>query len=972
MLATMDRSRWVPENAEGATLLWQLPDGTKQYLLQRLRMELSPDGSLRRASDLLPNSRLPISAEQLPERLGGGHLFVVSGVGTSLWRSSQFLGKLSTLAKFPVSAVQVASGTDRILVRSVTGDRIWGIDPSTGLIGTPLPLPVAPRYGAMAFADAWRGAVYADLLGLMVTRDAGATWQKIQLESPPQRLTAEQGSRVIRVAWGGNDAAWVDLDSLQVSTEKLARPTPWVEKSSHRLWGALSPLRVALEDGWPLLDGTAVVFREGRISRVHLMDGKVLASSFSPVEGEEASTCTPIRFGADVGFACGASGQGTSLYVYAPPSGVEPVLKFDAPRRVVPSQNGWLVLHGRCDLEASGEPQHDHGVYCIISPTGGRREILTRGDIGVERIVALADGRVAVVIPPRGTTDGLVTLLPAQSGGAITTVQIQPGEDAGLLRRGLWLDGMYESSPGELGGWIEAGGVLIGVRIKLEEGSVLMGQPQEGAQLSVSGPLAMAVLGGDQLFESVDGGLSWSSAGMPASLEQGKIRPGLHCSVVGCVVPFERGTWLRVGWGQAADPTDLEDAAEVNPIPSFRTNRRALNLKCEWRAQQEIKEDKETPIPETSGRRSRFPRFPIPPAHPPAHFFPGAAPEPPEAQNGPLPSFFGIAPPQPPEGAIAISEGTASGASARVYGWVPRGVAAGRAGRIQVRFQDRFSPEHPIRSSRLTIAPWRDEQALQDAFGQFNVGVAFHGLLDPEGKAMLLASCQGTTCGMSSVVDGRPVVPLAQPEDEPFSRIFAPTASAVWHDETFFFAVNTGPQLEIWRTDVRRPHRIVSLPRVTNFNGQSTIVTLIRRVRGGALGLLAQGPGVDGSSDPNFFVLPLDPSTGKLGEMLHLGSTDLSRTPVRVCTPEDDGWLVTLFPSVYPSLQLPPGIRLGEVELRVRIEPNSICLDAAAAKLLDLGNAGKQTHAPSARSESKGFSMVASSSTRNVILDCRP
>jgi hypothetical protein len=956
MLVLPDRARWTPESAEGAALLRQLPDGTRQYLLQRLRVEVRPDGSLRRAPDLLPVSRLPVSSQPLPERLGGGHLFVTSGSSASLWRSSTFLGRLTSLVRLPVSGVQAVPGTDRLLVRMLSGDRVWGVDPETGAVGAALPLPVAPRYGGMAFVDAWRGVVHADLLGVMVTRDAGVSWQSIPLDEPPKALAVDESGEGV-VAQVGSRRLRVDLVTGALAEEAPPAPTappapPSRDAGAGKLWGGTAPLRVALEEGWPLLDGTAVVFRAGRVARVKLDDGAVLSSSFAPVAGEEASTCSPVRFGADVGFVCGAPGQGTTIHVYEPPAGVAPVLSFKAPRRVVPSQNGWLVLHGSCELDDPGLPLEGIGKYCTISPGGARREVLTRGDVGVERVVALSDGRVAVVVPPRGGSDGLVTLLPGAGGGSAVTVSLQPGEDTALLRRGLWLDGMFEVEPGEIGGWVEASGQLVGVRIKLTEGSVQMGPPQEGLLFSVSGAAAMASHRSELLAESLDGGLSWKPVEMPPALGQGKMRSGIHCGVAGCVVPFERGTWLRVGWGQPADPTDLEDAHEGTASYSSRTTPRPLRLACSLVAQEAVKESEAPPPPV----RRRF-AVAVPPAE--------------EGPPAPLPSFLGVAPPSAPEGALALSEGTASGTSSRVYGWVPRGVSAGRAGRLLVRFEDRFAPERPVRSSTPTVASWQDEQALRDALGQGNMGVAFHGLGDPGGKAMLLSSCQGTQCSLFGVVDGRPVIPLVQPDDDGFTRVFSPSSSALWHDEAFYLAVNAGPRVDVWKVEAGQPRRLARVPRVTTFNNQSAPVALVRRARGGLIGLLARGAS-SAQSEQDLFLLPIDPVTGKTGEALRLGSSDLSWTAPRACAPEDDGWLLNLPPTTYPVMTLPPGVRLGEIELRVRVDPASICLEAGAARLLDPGTTGKQGPTPAAPPTPGGIPLLATAASKRVTLSCRP
>ncbi|HEU4538730.1 MAG TPA: hypothetical protein VFS00_31630, partial [Polyangiaceae bacterium] len=169
-------SRWVPEGVEGGVVVEALADGTQRALLHRLRVEASPEGTLRRANELLPANA---TALELPERLGGGFVFVASSSGTQLWKSRDFLGKLEPLARLSRAPLQALAGPDRLLLRAPSGDRLLGLDLRSGALVAPSPLPAAPRLGFLTFADAWRGVAFADLLGLVGTSDAGATWRPL-------------------------------------------------------------------------------------------------------------------------------------------------------------------------------------------------------------------------------------------------------------------------------------------------------------------------------------------------------------------------------------------------------------------------------------------------------------------------------------------------------------------------------------------------------------------------------------------------------------------------------------------------------------------------------------------------------------------------------------------------------------------------------------------------------------------------
>ena len=956
MLELPDRSRWTPESGEGAETLGKLPDGTSQMVLQRLRIELTPTGGLRRAHDLLPTNRGGTSAMALPDRLGGGHLFVSTSSGSTLWRARTFLGRLEALVKLPSGAVQVAAGVDRLLVRSPTSDRTWGVDPDTGAIEAPLPLPPAPRFGPITFVDGWRGAVFADLQGLLVTHDAGATWRPVAVTEAPRQLTAEGGLVAAQLTSG---RVRIDPDTGAVidgAGVPVAAPASSARTATRGPWGAARPLRVAIEDGWPLLDGTSVAMRQGRVGRVRLEDGEVLEASFTPIPGEETASCQAVRFGVDVGFVCGAPGRGTTVYAYEPPTSARLVMSFDAPRAVMPSQNGWLVVRGGCARDATPAP----GRYCVVGPAGAAREVSAVGNVGVERVVALSDGRVAVVVPPRDT-DGQLLILPAvDRPGAIQALALRPDENAPILRRGLWLDGMSEVAPGELGGWSEASGLLAGVRVKLDDGSATAGPLQEGTHVAIAGQRAFSALGADQMNETLDGGLTWKPVIAPPALGQGKLQPGLHCGAGGCAIPFERGAWVRVGWGAPVDPTDLEEAPERPAAAPERIINTPLRMTCEV-VRRETR--REPPTPGAMTMRM---------------YPPGLNPmSDPSTAPPPIVPFQGVAPPTTPAGSLQLSEGTATGAPARLYGWVPRGVAAGRSGRAQLRFFDRFDPVSPVRSTALSQMPWRDEQALRDAFGLGAGSLALHSLIDPSGRAMLLASCQNAGCELHGAVAGRPLIPLPLPDEDTMARVFSPSASAVWLDESFYLAHNMGSQVTVWRLEPDQPRQLARLPRITGFNNMSSQVTLVRRARSRQLGLLSRGGGQPGRSDVDLFVLPIDPTSGQVGTQIRLGPADLSWTPTRVCGADDDGWLIDVSLPVQPVLRMPAGVRMNDIEVRARLDPSSVCIDALSAQLIDDGapsSRGPQPPAPrpAAPPATASVTLAASSDTQRLVATCVP
>jgi hypothetical protein len=922
MLTPVDHARWVPESVEGGELMAELPDGTRRLLVSRLRVEASPDGAVRRAVDLLPQSRPAAASLALPERLGGGHVFATSSGGTNLWRAREFLGTLEPLSRVSTSPVQVTAGPDRLILRALTSDRVVGVDPDTGNVGAALPLPIAPRFGPMAFIDGFRGMVWADLQGLMVTSDAGSSWRRVAMPDAPRVIRVEgdafvalvQGGARYRYDGGGN-AVLEQLEpqpghAADAASAASAAPAPL--RAPRGAFGE-RPLRAAIEDGWPLPDESAIVMRAGRVGRVRLDDGKLLEQSAQPAPGEDDATCQAVRYGVDVGFVCGAPGGGTSLYAWEPPLDARLVTRWQSPRAVMPSQNGWLVVRGGCAPDAPASQASGASAYCVLGPGGASREIFTRGDVGVERVVALSDGRVAVLVPPRGGTEGLLTLLPpgtGSGGSAPVTVRLEL-PDVPLLRRGLWLDGMVESEPETIAGWVEAGGVIMGLRVGTRDGAVTASKGRDEPLIVVSGQQAVAVQPPDNVSETQDGGFTWQSVAMPPNLGQGRLGRGPRCGPVGCVVAFDRATWLRVGWGPPANPTDLEEAIDPRLAPGERVHPRSISLTCTIDRLEGPRDDE--------GEQRR-----------------GAAAR--KGDPAPLPAFLGAPPPVIPQGSNALVEHTHSGLSSRLYAWAPKGVALARSARYQGRFYDRYDTARGVRSTALSIAPWNDEQAMNDAMGGGTLSVVFHGFLDPGGKAALLSGCHGggrERCDLYGLVEGRAIVPLpALPAEAPPGRIMWPSSSAIWFDEAWYVAQNAGPFVNVFRMDAASARLVARFPRATNGGSGSMPAVLVKRAVGRGLGLLARGVGTFGESDQDFYVLPFDPLTGEAGEIVRLLPTDFGSAALARCAPEQDGWLVDVTPGTSVLIRLPGG-RVSDAEMRVRLDPGQVCIDGIAARLQD-------------------------------------
>ncbi len=927
-------SRWVPEGVEGGTVVEALADGTQRVLLHRLRVEASPEGTVRRAAELLPANS---SALELPERLGGGYVFVAPSPGTQLWRSHDFLGRLEPLARLARSPLQALAGPDRLLLRAPAGDRVLGLDVRGGALVAPSPLPAAPRLGWLTFADAWRGVAFADLLGLVGTSDAGATWRALGVSAVPKGVQVVGDHFVIEAANeryvvdARGQAAREDLPPARpggsASPEPRPRPPPGP-------FGA-HPLRAALEEGWPLRDGTAAVARGGRVGLVRLSDGGVVALSAERVDGEDDARCQALRLGVGVGFACGAPGRGTSIYALGRPLGLRPVASFSKPRAIAPSGNGALVVRGPCDADADPSREAPGGgrAYCVFGARGGAPwQFSTRGDVGVERVVALGDGRVVVLVPPRGADPGRAVTLrpgapasePARPGGVALRLPANEGARS-LLQRGLWLEGFWESSPGEIAGWVEAGGTLVGVRVRASDGTLTAGKPREGADAVLAGPYALGALEGERLWETTDGGQSWRGVDLPPALRSRALR-GRACGPAGCSLTFEREAWLRVGWGEPA-AGDLDDAASPAAAPEPPTPP-APSLRCAF----------ERALPTAQAAAPG----PGAPAGRPGRPRPRPGPGPPvasERESGPWSPFRGAPPPALPAGYAGFDAGPSTGAPAyRLYAWTPKGVTFAQSARLQGRFFDRYDPGGGLRSTALGLPPWPDENAISDALGFAGTPVIFHALLDPSGRAALASLCRSNRCELFGLAPGRPVERLPEADDAPYARLIPPSASAVWTDDAWFVALSEANQLTVWRVEPARSRVIARLPRLPPAGGgPPELVTLVRRARGPGIGLFAQGLGTFGRSDRDMYLVPLDPQTGAVGEVLRLGPADFGGKAPSICDPEADGWLVDFTPAFgqAPNLQTATGARITDLSWRLRLEPGRACAEAALGRIPD-------------------------------------
>jgi hypothetical protein len=922
-------------------------DGSQRLIVQGMRISERVDGSIERARQVFPAGR-QIRTLELPDRLGGGHLFYTDSAGASqIWRAKSWSGELEPLANLDADVETIVDGFDRLYVLDRRAFEVLALDPRSGKLLDAGALPAAPAYTALAFADAWRAAVEVPFRGVLVTFDAGASWQPLPL-SQTYGLELSNGEIVVNTAGGkyviersgalrlhdgraSGAALFRGAGGVPLPTAADGRVAEAAEPAPRQPPGPLGrrPLRAAVLHGWPDSPSTAVVAENGALGRVRLSDGKLLdVDERARLDG----SCHGIRLGDGFGFVCAQERGATSIYQFEPPLSLRPVLRFDGPRFVAASGNGGLVVRGRC----KGPAEIESGAYCIVAPDGTRREIRVRGDVGVERVVALGDGRSAVLVPPRLGAPGLLTLV--DTAGHASGVKLKlpktEGPTLALLKKGLWLDGFVEHKPGELAGWVVSAGPFVGVRVKLD-GTVRVGKIENDIdRVLLSGPLALVLGRAGLAAETTDGGFSWREVDLPADTAHGARPAGTGsaeergCSRVGCAF----GSWLRVGWrGKKSDKPELETVEPPAPTSGLALPTGRWQLACVPTGASEGPRDKQASAPPPP----RAPRYPSYYGHYGGMYGATTTPGPDAVENGPWARFMGAAPPNKKPGDVGFDYGTEHAElQLRGYAWGARGAAWDRVGSWVVRAYDRFSLERAIWSTVTTRTPWPDMVTAAQTFGQdLGMGMAssWSAALEPNGRgAVLLINSRGTL-ELFLAEEGRSITPIEDAQRWGIAQI----SGAVKLGSTWYVgSMLSGSAFRIFRIDGNRIDLFSDYPLRSSYRGSSTLMArVVRSQRGDALGIWADARKTRAAAS-SWYVYPVDLETGRADEPLELAAQVLAQTPA-VCGPEADGWLLEGEAPIMPYLDFAGGadaVRSRKVEARLLVSAFGVCIEALSAQ----------------------------------------
>lgn len=957
---TVKGPRFLPLELKGAARYGADPDGSIRAMYHGYRVLETEDGGLRASAARF--SQDPNVVVSLPARMGGGALFAI---GSTVFRAPFWLGEAEPvfLANGPIT--QLYLGMDRVYVRTGSGAST-AMNPRTGERMDLGPWPKAPTIGAIsgrgfATADAWRGAAIADFVGILLTTDAGETWKPVAAPFEPKELRAVDGK--LYASDGKKPPTFYEIRNDYTTAPLLAEPTPQrttqKEVARERSVFGRAPLEAAALEGWPLGDGTAMVARDGQLARVRL-DGGVQLDVDRHAFPMLPSRCKAIPMGdfrehGSFGFVCAEPEGKTALYAFEATRGVmRSVREWKKPRPVLSSGNGALAVRGGCDEDAALSKENLHR-YCVMSTKLAFRDVDVRGDVGSERVVVLADGRVVIVTPP--PSEGAGARLTVLAGKDTRTVALEfppvPGDLLRVLKVGAWLDGMEETRPNELGGWIEAAGVMLGIRITLD-GKVELGQyVRDAGTPMVSGRYGLGWTAGKRGYETSDFGMTWTAIEVPDHDNLRTTQQG--CSPIGCTGPG----WLRIGWGAVTEPPKTPKLSTPRPPPS--DGHRVTNLRCEALepAPQVLKPEQSPEITiEPPIRTSHWPGVtsPVHTSSPWTQFYDVRAPQLRKTERG-----------MSQEAAETIDRSVrGAGSFARLYVTGPRtGDLDPSNTRLTVRWLTPFGGHTDIRSSRPTPAPeamlewWKLPGYMQHAF--VAADDADHGLLVSRryaGSAAVLAALE---------TDHAPLL-LKRADGDPFVEL----DSALYAMGHWYFSSpappGERPETIVWRADGGIVRELVRIRRA-GLEGRPTGTRLARRADGQSIGLVADGqPAADGRTSLRW-VLPIDVDSGQLGEPEPLGANDFSdRRALAPCKPFDEGWVLDV------PWTSSPRVRIGGAEsltvqtslVRVRVTTEHACLEAGVGSISQNGEDTKQLLVRNARIKPTGH--VADNELRLSVL----
>ncbi len=945
---TVRGARLVPESLDLSTAALE-PSGAARGMVQGLRFLAGARGAVLTADERLDDlsSMLP-----LPARLGGGFLFLKHD---TVFRAEDWLAHPRGLFHSSREVQDMIPGLDRLYVRTKSGAH-FAVDPRSGAELDLGPWPADPSVGPYFALDGWRALALTEVRGVVATRDAGHTWEKLAIPFRVESMTPVRrdadGDGWLELGGGTSAEAFVLSDAplhatssqpaaVATRTTRCYLVTAAFEVSPLTTCDEVRPearrpsepgsraitasLRAAIEDGWPLPDGTAVVAENGDLLRISLHDGSAVEAAASAFD-RGLGRCHAVPLGrpgvaSAFGFVCGGSSGRTELFAYDASQGnLRALRSFGAPRIVQTSAGGAWLVRGPC-VDA---PAKSVSVFCLGQPAAPteatayswREERLD--DTPSDAVGLMADGRIARVTVQGRADDGQVLFSDADGRTeAVPLLMTETTEGMRrFLRRAVWLGTLEELTPGVLHGWLAADGTVVGVEIEAD-GTLRTGlYVRDLGSPFVSGRYGLGWTRSHAGFETTDGGKTWTRFFAPAFLAPSGVRA---CGPVGCIADG----WLRVGWGERA----AEEAPRPAQVPALRARDPApLWLTC-------------TPTEPLPGRHARVAPEPSPRRYERMSIFPIVSTADASTVADPR-ADASFSPPPLSRGDVLVhadvlrglDAGLRPGPLGRVYAWGPATGEWAGLGRWVARWRSPFGGMTSLASGSAAAAPFADAAAARAELGVGRSGLVSWTLAVAEdpAHALLVSHPQGRAPEVTAVDDGGRLAPVLRLDGEPWVRVDA----AIRVVGAWYIAAPDDARratIGLFRVDaggarlVARVHRLLA-------TAAAGPVQLARGLAGNTLGVVVEGETLVDRNAPRW-VVPVEIESGQVGVPQPLGAADLSdRGDVPICADAGgSGWVLDgSWPRANVTVDLGTSgepAYLAQVYARFRISTDRVCLE---------------------------------------------
>ncbi len=919
-------ARWVLMPDRAVATASNEPLTFDRRVVDGVRLRYEPGREAIASPDFLPGSN--IAAASLPAALGGGFVFHSDlDAETAFWRAEDWTAAAAPLTRLPERADQIEVGFGRIYARLADSGDTVAFDPSTGQNVNLGPLPASPSYFDFQFWDDWFAAVHTDARGVLATFDGGVTWHPTGITAEDASLSVEPAGIVIATSDRRDllapNGVWTPEYETRVTVAPLVNPAP-----PSRL--GRDPLELAVLHGAPTRDGHAVLGNWGHVGLVDTSTGHVRQLALDQYPG--SSPCQAVALGLThaspsealgVGLLCLLTNGDTALYATAADLSLRAVATWHTQVDVWSSHNG-VVIANRCPDPSRTAESRD---YCVFDGDGASRRLTVPGATGVERLVALRDGRVAVLFPPRPGAPGSLRLATSsdaefalQTTSALQFEKGTPDKLRTLAETGLWLRDAGETSAGNLGFWIASSHRLVGATVSLD-GTISLSQRTEAdlRRTHLSGPRAFELSAGETAWQSLDFGQTWQEVTVPRGLTSAstrEVRDVVGCSAIGCSF----GNWLRVGYGVAGSQVPTEAAQPE--LLAFRPSAYSQwSLTCY-----------PTGVSEAPGKGSGTTTFSVGqgrPRHGSSSGFvtatsgsAGAA----DVANSANRPFLGVTRPAIPSGAFAFDMGADGTHQFRSYAWGLDGEAWRDSSAWLTRVADRFSVSG-LWSTAPTRSPWPNLLSAAQLFGADRANrysSSWQLSLDPTERGGVLRVTTTGSTELHFIEEGGATTSVG-------NTGFGPIAGVVKVQKTWYFGSQEGNRFHVYRMRNGAVEDFADFP-----IGDPVAPMLSRNTRGTGLALVLRAPA------GTWHVYPLS-ETGAAEEPLvltremlnaewprcgddALGYYVLGSLPLSRFTPNDGSEVLT-FEGV------PSEWKAEAVTARTIVSATTQCVDALAARL---------------------------------------